>query len=104
MGEPFKGNKPLFEVTKWYSVASWSFEGSSSCAICRNELVEPCIECQNQSGTGSKKFTTADLLSTDSTCPLVVGHCSHRFHKHCLDRWLKDHKSCHIDSKPWMPA
>ena len=96
----FAGQKPLFEVTRFTAVATWAYEGSSTCSICRSELVDRCIECQNK-----KKATTItadDVVAAQTACPTVLGICGHRFHKHCLDNWLKSHDTCPLDAKPWV--
>ena len=39
-----------FEIKKWNAVALWSWDlDVDMCAICRNNIMEPCIECQAKS-------------------------------------------------------
>ena len=36
-----------FIIKKWNAVTMWKWEGEiDSCAICRNNLMDICIECQ----------------------------------------------------------
>lgn len=46
--------KKMFEVKKWNAVSLWSWDlVVDNCAICRNHIMDLCIECQanNQSAT-----------------------------------------------------
>ncbi|CAO3676206.1 unnamed protein product [Rhizopus microsporus] len=41
------GEKPRFEVKKWNAVALWAWDiVVDNCAICRNHIMDLCIECQ----------------------------------------------------------
>ncbi len=36
-----------FEVKKWNAVALWAWDiHVDNCAICRNHIMEPCVDCQ----------------------------------------------------------
>ena len=38
----------IFEVKKWSAVALWAWDiHVDNCAICRNHIMDPCIECQS---------------------------------------------------------
>uniref|UniRef100_A0A914Y420 Anaphase-promoting complex subunit 11 RING-H2 finger domain-containing protein n=1 Tax=Panagrolaimus superbus TaxID=310955 RepID=A0A914Y420_9BILA len=40
-------NKKRFEVKKWNAVALWAWDiVVDTCAICRNHIMDLCIECQ----------------------------------------------------------
>lgn len=62
-----------------------------TCAICRNHLMEPCIECQ------------PNTLNNTSSEPCIAawGTCNHAFHLHCIQRWLKSRPVCPLDNKDW---
>lgn len=100
----FEGTKPLFEITHWSSVAVWAFEGSPTCSICRNDFTDPCIECQSKKQNEPKDITAEQLLDDRSRCPLVVGKCGHRFHKHCISNWLAKRSTCPLDNTTWVEA
>ena len=38
----------IFEVKKWNAVALWAWDiHVDNCAICRNHIMDQCIECQS---------------------------------------------------------
>jgi len=81
-------DKP-FEIKKWNAVAMWSWDiDVDTCAICRNHIMEQCVECQ------------ANQYATDE-CTIAWGVCNHAFHFHCISRWLKEHNVCPLDNKEW---
>lgn len=87
--EPRK--KQRFEVKKWTAVAFWSWDiVVETCAICRNHLMEPCIECQPNS-----------INNLTDDCIAAWGVCNHAFHLHCIQRWLKSRPVCPLDNKDW---
>lgn len=45
-----------FEIKKWNAVALWSWDIEvDNCAICRNLLMDRCIECQADQASGSSE-------------------------------------------------
>lgn len=83
--------KQRFEVKKWTAVAFWSWDiVVETCAICRNHLMEPCIECQPNS-----------INNSSEQCIAAWGVCNHAFHMHCIQRWLKSRPVCPLDNKDW---
>ncbi|KAM9914851.1 hypothetical protein OXX69_000240 [Metschnikowia pulcherrima] len=83
--------KPRFEVKKWTAVAFWSWDiVVDTCAICRNHLMEPCIECEPNA-----------INNQADQCIAAWGTCNHAFHSHCIQRWLKSRAVCPLDNKDW---
>lgn len=86
--------KKRFEIKKWTAVAFWSWDQTNeSCAICRNHLMEPCIDCQG-------KNESADITQR-LDCPRAVGRCNHSFHLHCISTWISTRNSCPLDNAEW---
>ncbi|EAQ89207.1 hypothetical protein CHGG_05826 [Chaetomium globosum CBS 148.51] len=49
-----KEGKKRFEVKKWNAVALWAWDiVVDNCAICRNHIMDLCIECQANQATRS---------------------------------------------------
>ncbi|OIR59026.1 MAG: RING-box protein 1 [Amphiamblys sp. WSBS2006] len=81
--------KPRFVIKKWNAVALWEWDiPVENCAICRNHIMESCIDCQTYEGSVE--------------CAVSWGECNHAFHTHCISKWLGTRNVCPLDNKAWV--
>ena len=80
--------KNKIEILHWDLVATWSLDLQvETCTICRNHIMDMCIECQNE--------------VVSSVCSVSWGKCGHAFHKHCINKWLNTKNVCPLDTQIW---
>lgn len=56
--------------------------GITECTMCRNQLDQVCTICQSEGITDTNR------------CTVVEGRCGHKFHRHCLEGWLRRSPYC----------
>jgi RING-box protein 1 len=96
-------------VSQFQGVALWSWDlNVDNCAICRNHIMDLCIECQAAVATpapssraDNKPDKNKMVATTMTECPVAWGECNHAFHKHCIQKWLQTRKVCPLDNKGW---
>ncbi|PAV80860.1 hypothetical protein WR25_07394 [Diploscapter pachys] len=62
-------------VNKLHLTGSWHWKDceDETCGICRSPFEATCVDCKFP-GDG---------------CPTARGKCSHRFHMHCITKWVE---------------
>lgn len=82
---------PTVQLKKWHGVALWMYDiPVENCAICHNNIMELCINCQADS-TGVENVK----------CEVEWGRCNHVFHNHCIARWVRTRPHCPLDQSLW---
>lgn len=59
---------------------------NEDCPICKNNLLDRCLECTN---------------SNNTNCNSVIGKCGHGYHNHCISMWCKTRNVCPLDNQLW---
>ena len=78
----------LFTLKKWNLVGLWSWDVEcDTCAICRTNVMDPCLRCQNESRTDD--------------CVVVWGECGHVYHNCCMGHWVKKNNRCPLCQNEW---
>ena len=87
-------DRPSVELKRVKAVGYWTFAAGleTTCAICRNQLAELCVDC------------SIDSDATLESCSLMTGACNHQYHVHCIRRFLTSHSQCPLDGVEWTTA
>ena len=65
------GSRIKLEIKKFNAVAAWSWDTPvENCAICRNHIMDQCIECQASTDTKSNVSSSG---STSKECTVAWG-------------------------------
>ncbi|KCV73338.1 hypothetical protein H696_00877 [Fonticula alba] len=104
-GQSADADRPYFEIRKWNAVALWSWDlAIENCAICRNHIMDRCINCQARQSSASGPGDTPGSGSSstgETECSVSWGQCGHAFHYHCINKWLRARNVCPLDNREW---
>lgn len=79
-----------FEIKEIEGIAFWRWDlKTDTCAICTNEIMEPCIQC-NTSENNIK------------SCTFITGICNHTYHLHCIETWIARRNVCPLCNREWV--
>ena len=85
-----------------------SASASGHCPICRNLLIERCINCAGCSAYGAAepqlRQPGAVRWQPHDSCSLAFGRCGCVFHHHCLEPWTLRHDCCPVHEVAWQEA
>ena len=83
-------SKKMVVIKQWNVVAMWHWSGDvDTCAICKNQLSDLCVECHANGG------------GSETECQVAWGQCNHAFHHHCIAMWVKTRATCPLDDREW---
>jgi len=60
----------------------------STCIICSYDCNSKCLTCEAECGTENEN------------CAVATTHCHHKFHEHCICRWMRTRSYCPVDNAP----
>jgi len=79
-----------FEIKKIEGIAFWSWDlKTDTCAICKNEIMEPCIQCNTSE-------------NNINSCTFITGICNHTYHLHCIEKWITRRNVCPLCNNEWV--
>ncbi|TBU63536.1 hypothetical protein BD310DRAFT_794747, partial [Dichomitus squalens] len=67
-----------------------------NCAICRNHIMDLCINCQAHQVSATATPPGARVVQA---CRYADGPC--RIPLHCTSRWLEKRNVCSLDNREW---
>lgn len=81
----------MFKIKSLSLRGSWVLDVfNDECPICRNNVLEQCSDCNISTN-----------LQNQTECISVMGCCSHVYHLHCINKWLKKNNTCPLDNYKW---
>ena len=83
-----KDNTCCIKSIDWFGTWHWNHK-YDTCSICKESLDSACL------------LGDCDIDMIDKACDIVVGECSHVYHKICLHRWLKVNPTCPLCNVSW---
>lgn len=80
-----------FDSVEWFGTWSWNFK-FDMCSICKESIDDnACMLQQN--------FDALEISGE-----VLVGQCSHVFHRLCIEEWQKVRSVCPLCNQPWVVA
>ena len=79
------------ELISWTPIALWQWDTNNPiCLICRNSLMDSCIEC---------------AANNITPCQITIGSCKCAYHYHCMTKWMATSTKCpHHSDVVWAAS
>ena len=86
--KPKQNEEMKYIISKFSPVYVVSWAGDqTNCSICKNDFLSPCAACEAK--------------NIEEPCPVQEGACGHKFHMHCISKWIKNSPTCPMCNAPW---
>jgi RING-box protein 1 len=82
-----------FELIAWYPILLIKENiDNDTCNLCRNSIFDKCISC-----------SSIIPYEPNGKCEISYNKkCTHSYHAHCIDNWMKTNKNCPVDMEQWQ--
>lgn len=88
-----------FKIKQIIGISTWNYINMiDRCAICRNSLNEPSIDCLSN----MTFYNTQPVVAINDINFIAFGKCGHTFHIDCIEKWLYENQKCPLCARIWF--